>query len=277
VWQTIPALPTWTQKALAGKCIIFVDEFNNCTADVLAGFQKMFSDFVIDGQPLPRTTHIVGACNPPGKDAIFAAKRLSGAFRRRLCMVPVVDDFRYVMEKHNFEMPYYLMNNVDYDDLMEYCDYEDLSSAVVDNIMTVAGYKNMTEREKVSLINGFGSGALTFAKQMNLFSADVFATGSQVVNKDVSYSDWKRTPDNRVPEYQQVLWGQQSITNSRSYSRSKAFVSRVVNDNVYMSLRDVMIEKFARDHALDPGRLPERSTRASTVGGTPPGAASPAP
>ena len=89
-WQTMPALPQWAEKALAGNCIIFVDEFNNTTQDVLSGFQKMFSDFVIDGRQLPRTTHIVGACNPPGRDAIYAAKKLSGAFRRRLCMVPVV-------------------------------------------------------------------------------------------------------------------------------------------------------------------------------------------
>lgn len=50
VWTTMSALPQWAETALAGKCIIFVDEFNNTTQDVLAGFQKMFSDFVIDGK-----------------------------------------------------------------------------------------------------------------------------------------------------------------------------------------------------------------------------------
>ena len=92
-WMTMPALPKWVQTALDGNCIIFVDEFNNTTQDVLSGFQKMFSDFVVDGIELPRTTHIIGACNPPGDDALYAAKRLSGAFRRRLCMIPVIDDF----------------------------------------------------------------------------------------------------------------------------------------------------------------------------------------
>ena len=76
-WVTVPAPPAWAERALQGNCIIFVDEFNNTTSDTLASFQKMFSDFVIDGKKLPRTTHIIGACNPPGRDAIFAADRKS--------------------------------------------------------------------------------------------------------------------------------------------------------------------------------------------------------
>ena len=256
-WQTMVALPQWAEKALAGNCIIFVDEFNNTTVDVLAGFQKMFSDFVIDGRKLPRTTHIIGACNPPGKDAIYAAKRLSGAFRRRLCMIPVVDDFEYVMQKHSFVMPRFF-TKVEYTELMEYCSYDEISSAVVDNVFNISKYKNLTNTEKISLINGFGEAALEFARHMNLFPTSVFATGTAVEDENLTYSEWKKDPGDYVSEYQQILWGQHSITNSRSYSRSKGFVSRVANVSVYTALLELLKERFMVDYELDETKLPER-------------------
>lgn len=255
-WVTMPALPQWAQTALNGKCIVFVDEFNNTTQDVLSGFQKMFSDYVIDGQKLPRTTHIVGACNPPGKDAIFAAKRLSGAFRRRLCMLPLVDDFEYVMNKHSFVMPRYF-TNTDYSEIMEYCSYDEISSAVVDNVFNISKYKNLSELERVALINGFGEAALEFAKHMDIFSDDVFAQGKRFEDDNLSYGDWKKDPGDYVSEYQQILWGQRSIGQSTSYSRSKKFVSRVKNANVYTTLLELLKERFMVDHELDETRLPD--------------------
>lgn len=258
VWQTMPALPQWAEKALAGNCIIFVDEFNNTTQDVLSGFQKMFSDFVIDGKKLPKTTHIIGACNPPGKDAIYAAKKLSGAFRRRLCMLPIVDDFDYVMKKHSFSMPRGFMN-VDYTDIMEYCDYEDISSAVIDNIFNIYEYENLTELEKLTLISGFGAGAYGFSREMKLFSAEALAAGHKL-NQDetIEYRDWKRDPGDYVTEYQQILWGQESISNSSSYSRSKKFLSRVKNPSVYAALYSLLKDRFAADYELDETKLPEQ-------------------
>ena len=257
-WITMPALPVWTQRALAGNCLLFIDEFNNTTQDVLAGFQTMFSDFVVDGIPLPRTTHIIGACNPPGKDAIYAAKKLSGAFRRRLCMLPIVDDFDYVMRKHSFVMPRGFMN-VDYADIMEYCDYEDISSAVIDNIFNIYKYDNLTELEKLTLISGFGAGAYGFAREMKLFSAEALAAGHKL-NQDeaIEYRDWKRDPGDYVSEYQQVLWGQESISNSSSYSRSKKFLSRVKNPSVYAALYSLLKDRFAADYELDETKLPEQ-------------------
>lgn len=258
VWQTMPALPQWAEKALAGNCIIFVDEFNNTTQDVLSGFQKMFSDFVIDGKKLPKTTHIIGACNPPGRDAIYAAKKLSGAFRRRLCMLPIVDDFDYVMRKHSFVMPRGFMN-VDYADIMEYCDYEDISSAVIDNIFNIYEYDNLTELEKLTLISGFGAGAYGFAREMKLFSAEALAAGHKLnQNEAIEYRDWKRDPGDYVSEYQQVLWGQESISNSSSYSRSKKFLSRVKNPSVYAALYSLLKDRFAADYELDETKLPEQ-------------------
>lgn len=255
-WKTMPALPEWTDKAFEGNCIIFVDEFNNTTQDVLAGFQKLFSDFVIDGVKLPRSTHIVGACNPPGQDAIYAAKRLSGAFRRRLCMVPIEDDFEYVMKKHDFTIPKFF-TKVDYTELMEYCKYEDVSSAVIDNVFNIVNSDNLTEFEKVALINGFGSGAFEFAKHMNLISDDVLAFGSRVDDTSMTYKKWKKNPTDDVSEYQQILWGQESITKSVSYRNSKRFVSKVANSNTYRVLRELLEERFPIEFELDQAKLPE--------------------
>lgn len=262
VWTTMSALPQWAETALAGKCIIFVDEFNNTTQDVLAGFQKMFSDFVIDGKKLPRTTHIIGACNPPGTDALYAAKRLSGAFRRRLCMIPIIDDFDYVMKKHKFDMPFDFVNN-DYEDIMEYCAYNEISSAVVDNIFNINNYDNLTELEKATLINGFGEKALKFAKSMSMFSDDVFthARRNSNYNKiDITYGEWKRNPQDIISEYQQILWGQESIQNSKSYSRSKKFVSRIENARVYEAIYEILKTKFEIEYEIDETKLPETNT-----------------
>lgn len=264
VWQTMPALPQWAEKALAGNCIIFVDEFNNTTQDVLSGFQKMFSDFVIDGKKLPRTTHIVGACNPPGKDAIYAAKRLSGAFRRRLCMVPIIDDFEYVMAKHDFVMPRFF-TQVEYAELMDYCGYDEISSAVVDNVFNITKYSNLTPLEKVTLVNGFGEGAFEFAKHMDLFPASVLAAGRRVTDDNLTYREWKKDPGDYVSEYQQILWGQESITSSVSYRNSKKFVSRVVNPNVYTVLNELLQERFAVDYELDQTKLPEARSDSSSA------------
>lgn len=256
VWQTMAALPQWAEKALAGQCIILVDEFNNTTQDVLAGFQKMFSDFVIDGRKLPRTTHIIGACNPPGKDAVYAAKKLSGAFRRRLCMLPVVDDFDYVMKKHKFSMPERYMRN-DYGDLTEYCFYEDISSAVVDNVFNIVGYEGISEYEKVALIAGFGDGAYNFARDMRLFSDDIVSSGVRLDQDDtVDYQSWKRDPGDYISQYQQILWGQDAIGNSVSYRRSKKFLSRVKNPSVYSALYGVLKEKFPAEYETDERKLP---------------------
>lgn len=254
-WQTMPALPQWAETALEGNCIIFVDEFNNTTQDVLSGFQKMFSDFVIDGKKLPKTTHIIGACNPPGKDAIYAAKRLSGAFRRRLCMIPVVDDFQYVSNKHSFVMPSGFIQE-DYEDIMNYCDYDGISSAVIDNLFNITKYPDINEREKVSLVNGFGGRALDFAKAMEMFSDEVFATGKRI-DRDLTYSEWKKKPEDVISEYQQILLGQESLSNSVSYSRSKKFVQKVENENVYRALRQVLINKWDVDFEVDETPLPE--------------------
>lgn len=254
-WTTMSALPEWAETALEGNCIIFVDEFNNTTQDVLSGFQKMFSDFVIDGRKLPRTTHIIGACNPPGADAIYAAKRLSGAFRRRLCMIPVTDDFEYVMQKHGFSMPYNFVQQ-DNDDIMKYLEYDQISSAVIDNIFNIHKYDNLSELEKVTLINGFGSKALDFAQEMDLFSDEIFASGKYMMD-DLTYSEWKKDPGDYVSEYQQLMWGQESIKISSSYSRTKKFISRVKNPNVYRALHQAMREKFDVDYELDEQKLPE--------------------
>lgn len=257
VWQTMPALPQWAETALAGNCIILVDEFNNTTNDVLAGFQKMFSDFVIDGKKLPKTTHIIGACNPPGRDAIYAAKKLSGAFRRRLCMIPVVDDFEYVMRKHSFRMPRNFVS-VENEDIANYCDYDDISSAVIDNIFNIADYKDLSELEKVTLINGFGQKALSFAKEMELFSPETFAAGKRVyADSDLTYGEWKKEPKDVVSEYQQILWSQESISNSVSYGRCKSFLSKIENPSVYSAAYDLIKDKFEDDYELDETKLPD--------------------
>lgn len=256
VWQTLPALPAWAETALAGNCVIFVDEFNNTTQDVLSGFQKMFSDFVIDGKKLPRTTHIVGACNPPGSDALYAARKLSGAFRRRLCMIPVVDDYSYVMGKHNFEMPRSYLNQ-DYGDIADYCHYDGMSSAVVDNVFNILKYTGLSDFEKVALVSGFGSGAFNFARELGLFPDSVMASGKVSGNSDCTYSEWKKNPGDQVGEYQQILWGNESITKSVSYSRSKKFLSRVTNENVYVALYGTLKERFEVEYELDEAKLPE--------------------
>lgn len=256
VWTTMPALPAWAEKALAGECIILVDEFNNTTQDVLAGFQKMFSDFVIDGRKLPKTTHIIGACNPPGADAIYAARKLSGAFRRRLCMLPIVDDFDYVQKRHNFKMPRGF-SKVDYNDLAEYCRYEEISSAVIDNIFNIAKYEEVSDYAKIALISGFGEKAVDFAKEMNLLSNELVASGTRITSEeDVTYSQWKKEPGDYISEYQQIVWGQESIQNSVSYNRSKGFVSRVENSNVYETLLETLKEHFDSDYELDNAKLP---------------------
>jgi hypothetical protein len=262
VWETIPALPSWAETALAGKCIIFVDEWNNTTQDTLAGFQKMFSDFVINGRKLPRTTHIIGACNPPGPDALYAAKKLSGAFRRRLCMLPIVDDYTYVARKHGIQVPRNVLPVPDYNDITEYCAYENMSSALVDNICLIHEYKNMTDLEKVTLTAGFGSGALDFARQMGFFSDDVFATAKYTDDdmdddSGIEYVEWKKNPDNRVSPYQQVIWTTRSIHDSSSYSRSKRFVQRIKNPKVYLTAMELLKEKFELDYEADDLKLPD--------------------
>jgi len=255
-WVTMPAIPKWGEKALNGKCIILVDEFNNCGHDVLAGFQTMFSDFTIDGKELPKTTHIVGACNPPGKNALFAAKKLSGAFRRRLCFIPVVDDFQYVANKHQFQMPRDFMQS-DYEDIANYVEYDGLSSAVVDNIYNIVKYKSLKDREKVVLINGFGEKAFEFAKHMNLLKEEAFQADVALTDGNITYADWKRNPLNVVSEYQQILWGQESIANSCSYSRSKKFVSKIENQKVYVAILDLLKNKFEVEYETDQTKLPE--------------------
>lgn len=257
-WQTMTALPQWAERALAGKAIVFVDEFNNCGPDTLAGFQTLFSEFAINGQSLPRTTHIIGACNPPGKDALFAAKRLSGAFRRRLCMLPIVDDFEYVMAKHKFVMPRGFVKT-DYEDIVDYCEYDGISSAVVDNVFNIVGYEGISELDKITLVNGFGEKAFEFAREMGLFSEDVLASGNKLAEGELTmtYSEWKRDPGDYVSEFQQIIWGQESLKNSYSYSRSKRFVSRVKNPKVYSVLIDALKEKFDADWELDEAKLPE--------------------
>lgn len=255
-WQTMTALPAWAEVALAGNCIIFVDEFNNTTPDTLAGFQKMFSDFVIDGRKLPRTTHIVGACNPPGKDALYAAKKLSGAFRRRLCMLPVVDDFEYVMKKHSFSMPR-SFQNTNYEEIGKYCEYDEISSAVVDNVFNIASYNGLEPLDKVALINGFGEKALSFAKEMDLFPDSVFASGRRVHDEDLTYREWKKEPLDIVSQHQQILWGQEVIGNSVSYRNCKRFVGRIENPKVYSMMYDLVKDKFEDDYELDETKLPD--------------------
>lgn len=257
-WVTLPALPSWTQKAFAGECFILIDEFNNTTRDVMAGFQKMFSQFSINGIPLPRTTHIVGACNAPGKDALMAEKRLSNAFRRRLCMIPVIDDFEYIEKKHNVSIPNGLKRQ-DYSDIIEYCSYDEMSSAVADNVLNISKYEGLDPLDKVRLINGFGEGALDFAKALRLFPESVFAT-RRIVNHesepDITRGDWKKNPQDCVSEYQQVVWGQDILVNSRSYGRSKKFVSRVENHRVYEALLNILEEQFPTEMASDLTPLP---------------------
>lgn len=257
VWQTMTALPQWAEVALAGNCIIFVDEFNNTTNDTLSGFQKMFSDFVIDGRKLPRTTHIIGACNPPGRDAIYAAKKLSGAFRRRLCMLPVIDDFEYVGKKHGFTMPRNFAKSEN-EDIAKYCEYDEISSAVIDNVFNISQYDDLTELERVTLINGFGERALKFAKEMTLFSPSVFAAGKRIYDDGaIGYSDWKKDPRDSVTQHQQIIWGQESVANSVSYSRCKKFVSRIENPSVYAAIYEIVKEKFEDEYELDETKLPD--------------------
>ena len=258
-WQTMTALPQWAETALAGNCIIFVDEFNNTSNDVLAGFQTLFSDFSIDGRSLPRTTHIIGACNPPGRDAIYAAKRLSGAFRRRLCMLPVVDDFEYVMAKHDFTMPRGFLK-VDYTDMVNYCEYDEISSAVIDNIFNIVKYEGLSELEKLTLISGFGGKAFEFAREMGLFSEDVLTSGKRLGMEEedlaVTYSEWKKNPGDQVSEFQQILWAQESLANSYSYSRSKKFVARIKNPKVYATIVEILRDKWEADVETDETPLP---------------------
>ena len=258
-WETVPALPSWAEKALAGHCIIFVDEFNNTTPDTLAGFQKMFSDFVINGIELPRTTHIIGACNPPGDDAPYAAKKLGGAFRRRLCMLPVIDDYEYVARKHDIQIPAGTIKPVDLSDVADYVEYDGVSSALVDNVCLIKDYENMSDYEKVTLISGFGTGALDFARNMDFLGNDVFASGHpvRVEGDNVKYVEWKREPDDVVSEYQQVIWVQQSIHNSHSYGRSKGFVRKIVNPKVYAVAIQLLKTKFDIDWETDETKLPE--------------------
>lgn len=259
-WRTMPAPPEWAATALNGKCIIFVDEFNNTTQDVLAGFQKMFSDFVIDGHELPRTTHIVGACNPPGDDALFAQKRLSGAFRRRLCMIPIKDDFKYVMKKHDFTIPHGYMI-ADNDDLEKYIEYDDLSSAIVDNVYNIVGYDNLSGMEKVALIGGFGNKALRFAREMDLIDDETINIVSSMapdsVYEDIDERQWRKNPVDKIEPFQQILWGGNKIRSSSSYARSKRFLSKVENVDVYSALYDILKQKFEIDYKLDENKLPD--------------------
>jgi len=255
-WETHVALPQWVHRAMAGKCIILVDEFNMGTQDVLGSFQKMFSDFVIDGEKLPRTTHIIGACNPPGKDAIFAAKRLSGAFRRRLCMIPIIDDFEYVQKKHGFIMPRGFVKP-NYEDIINYCSYDEISSAVVDNVFNIASYDGLKDAEKISLVAGFGEKALEFAQELDLFASHLFASSYKATNSELTYVEWKRNPEDSIPEYQQILWGQESIKNSSSYNNQKKFLSRIENNRVYVALYALVKEKFDVDYEVDEAKLPD--------------------
>lgn len=260
VWETQVALPTWVKKAMAGNCVIFIDEFNMAGPDTLGSFQKLLSDFVIDGRKLPRTTHIIGACNPPGRDAIYAAKRLSGAFRRRLCMLPVVDDFEYVMAKHQFSMPRGFLK-VDYTDMVNYCEYDEISSAVIDNIFNIFKYEGLTDLEKLTLISGFGGKAFDFAREMGLFSEDILTAGKRIgmVEEEdlaISYIEWKKNPGDQVSEFQQILWTQESLANSYSYTRSKKFVSRIRNPKVYSTAVEILRDKWEAEVETDETPLP---------------------
>lgn len=254
-WKTMPAIPLWVDRALAGNCILFVDEFNNTTADVLAGFQKMFSDFTLDGNDLPKTTHIIGACNPPGSDALFAAKKLSGAFRRRLCMIPVIDDFEYTMKKHNFTIPRSYME-FNYDDIVSYCEYDEISSAVIDNVFNISKYTGVSDFEKVVLTNGFGQRALIFARDMELISDDLMTRSKIIEGEGVSESEWLKSPDDNAPEYDQIIWGQARIVRSASYSRSKKFLSQIKNSKVYKEVYETLEDQFPDELAADESPLP---------------------
>jgi len=258
-WQTVPAPPKWADKAMAGHCVIFVDEFNNTTPDVLAGFQKMFSDFVIDDRKLPRTTHIIGACNPPGEATQFAQRQLPGAFRRRLCMIPIKDDYKYVMKKHHFTMPAGYMET-DNKDLEKYIAYTNMSSAIADNVYNISKYPNMTQKDKAVLISGFGSGAVQFAKDQNLISDKASLSSANPVGDD-DYHDWqrewKKNPIDNVSPFQQVDWGTRKINGSTSYARSKNFLNKVENNHVYKILYGRLREHFPADYAIDESKLPE--------------------
>ena len=106
-------------------------------------------------------------------------------------------------------------------------------------------------------MNGFGQRALTFASDLGLISSDLMASGRKSYNSEITEGEWKRDPYDVVEEYQQIEWGSKKITNSVSYSRSKKFVSRVENANVYSALLSLLKEKFSADYLSDSTPLPE--------------------
>lgn len=226
--------------------------------DTLAGFQKMFSDFVINGHKLPRTTHIIGACNPPGPDALFAAKKLSGAFRRRLCMIPIYDDYAYVEKKHHVTVPSSLRTS-DYTDIGDYCAYDGFSSAIADNVCTIAEYQDMSEEDKTCLIAGFGKQAINFALENGFITSDTVDDAYDVESDDddgITYKTWKKNPNDDVNEFQQTQWVQRSISNSNNYNRSKLFVGRISNKTIYKLAYGLLKSKFHAEYLADDMKLP---------------------
>lgn len=249
-WVTKTALPAWAMTALEGNCDILVDEFNNCQPETLAGFQIMFSAFEIDGHPLPKTTHIIGACNPPGDDALVAANQLSGAFRRRLSFVPITDNFEWVQKTHNIKIPISFKKQ-EMLPITEYINYQGINSANVDDMMRVINTKSLTEKEKYLLIEGLGSNVRKLAVKLGLLNDELIDFEVLRTDDGFTYNEWVKDPTDEPEIMTQNGWANRKITNTNTYSRAKGFTSRIKNVQVYNTTLELLNKKFAADVALD--------------------------
>ena len=249
-WITRIALPEWAAIALQGNCDILVDEFNNCHPETLAGFQIMFSSFEINGTPLPKTTHIIGACNPPGDDALVAANRLSGAFRRRLSFIPISDTFEWVQKQHNFTMPIEYRKQ-DFLPIGEYINYQGVNSANVDDMMRICNSKSLTIKEKYLLVEGLGSKVRSLASHLGLISESDLEFTSLRSDDEFTYAEWSKDPIDEPQILTQIQWSTRRISDGSSYSRAKGFVRKIKNVKVYNTALDLLTNKFAADVAID--------------------------
>jgi len=173
-------------------------------------------------------------------------------------MIPIKDDYQYVMKKHHFTIPAGYLNT-DNKDLEKYISYTNMSSAIADNVYNISKYPNMTQKEKAVLISGFGSGAVQFARDQDLIS-DKVSLGSAIIDNDDSRDrqrEWKKNPTDSVSPFQQVDWGTRKINGSTSYSRSKNFLNKVENNHVYKILYGRLREHFPAEYSIDENKLPE--------------------
>lgn len=259
-WVTKVALPEWAMIALKGNCDILVDEFNNCQPETLAGFQIMFSAFEINGIPLPKTTHIIGACNPPGDDALVAANQLSGAFRRRLSFIPIADTFEWIENKYKLKVPLDFRKQ-DMLPISEYINYQGVNSANVDDMMRICETSSLTNKEKYLLVEGLGSKVRALASKLGKLTEEMIEYEVLRSDDGFTYKDWVSDPVDEPEIMTQMGWMNRRLTSTSTYSRAKGFVGRIKNVQVYNAAFDILNEKFEADIVTDDTKLSRMETK----------------